>query len=234
MDGEWFEIGADYVRASRDAIRRLFPGTPTVDLPPWYLPRTGRSAITTVRRSASAQGNLCLDRNAGVRNPLGTAQQPGDLRPARPGRRTHPRQARRGSAPLSHLFSQGLISAQSLVAGRTTSASGSPPTVAGACPAGGSADDFTPRKVVYAILLESGKQLTPDTLFPFSQATLAHAARILGTTRSTSRSSASRQHDRAGRHTQQGLGMGAMHWPMLNKYGIALSSSRRWRGVRRE
>ena len=29
--------------------------------------------------------------------------------------------------------------------------------------------------------MENGKQLTPDTLFPFSQATLAHAARILGT-----------------------------------------------------
>ena len=34
---------------------------------------------------------------------------------------------------------------------------------------------------MYAILMENGRQLTPDTLFPFSQATLAHAARILGT-----------------------------------------------------
>ncbi len=43
------------------------------------------------------------------------------------------------------------------------------------------ATDFKPTKVVYAILLPNGKQLTPDTLFPFSQATLAHTARILGT-----------------------------------------------------
>jgi hypothetical protein len=28
--------------------------------------------------------------------------------------------------------------------------------------------------------MENGRRLTPDTLFPFSQATLAHAARILG------------------------------------------------------
>ena len=41
--------------------------------------------------------------------------------------------------------------------------------------------DFKPGKVVYAILMENGRQLTPDTLFPFSQATLAHVARILGT-----------------------------------------------------
>lgn len=43
------------------------------------------------------------------------------------------------------------------------------------------AADFKPTKVVYAILLPKGKQLTPGTMFPFSQATLAHAARILGT-----------------------------------------------------
>ncbi len=41
--------------------------------------------------------------------------------------------------------------------------------------------DFKPAKVVYAILMPKGRPLTPDTLFPFSQATLAHAARILGT-----------------------------------------------------
>ena len=42
------------------------------------------------------------------------------------------------------------------------------------------AADFKPTKVVYAILLPKGKQLTPDTLFPFSQASLAHSTRTLG------------------------------------------------------
>ena len=41
------------------------------------------------------------------------------------------------------------------------------------------AEDFTPKKVVYAILLKDGQELTSETLFPFSQVTLAHAARIL-------------------------------------------------------
>ena len=89
--------------------------------------------------------------------------------------------APKGSAPLSHLFSQGLISAQSLVAGPSAVLERFVSTVA-ALPHGRSlAADFKPTKVVYAILLPKGKQLTPDTLFPFSQATLAHAARILGT-----------------------------------------------------
>lgn len=84
-----------------------------------------------------------------------------------------------GSAPLSHLFSQGLVSAQSLVT--------SPmvrerfvETVKGLPRGRVLPTDFKPTKVVYAILLENGKDLTPETLFPFSQATLAHAARILG------------------------------------------------------
>ncbi|HET9971592.1 MAG TPA: TIGR04141 family sporadically distributed protein [Streptosporangiaceae bacterium] len=86
-----------------------------------------------------------------------------------------------GSAPLSHLFSQGLISAQSLVAGPSAVRERFVKTVA-ELPHGRSlAADFKPTKVVYAILMPKGRELTPDTLFPFSQATLAHAARILGT-----------------------------------------------------
>ena len=39
--------------------------------------------------------------------------------------------------------------------------------------------DFQPKKVIFAILLKNGEKLTPDTLFPFSQVTLASAAREL-------------------------------------------------------
>ena len=180
MDGDWFEIGADYVRASREAIGRLFPAAPGVDLPPWYLPK-GRTEYeynsdVTVRR----RGYLCLDRNASVRDPLGARSTleicdllgPGD-------ELIHVKRAK-GSAPLSHLFSQGLVSAQSLIAGPPAVRQRFIDTVA-ALPGGRTLPaDFKPGKVVYAILMENGRQLTPDTLFPFSQATLAHAARILG------------------------------------------------------
>lgn len=36
--------------------------------------------------------------------------------------------------------------------------------------------DFQPGKVIFAILLKNGEKLKPDTLFPFSQVTLASAA----------------------------------------------------------
>ncbi|MDJ0379339.1 DUF6119 family protein [Streptomyces sp. G-G2] len=40
-------------------------------------------------------------------------------------------------------------------------------------------EDFTPRKVVYAISLKSGKALTTKNLFTFSQVSLLQAARAL-------------------------------------------------------
>ena len=181
MDGDWFEIGADYVRASREAISRLFPTAPSLDLPPWYLPK-GRTEYdynsdVAIRR----KGYLCLDRNASVRDPLGARSSLEICDLLGPGNELIHVKRAKGSAPLSHLFSQGLISAQSLVAGPPSVRERFIATVA-ALPGGRTLPaDFKPQKVVYAILMENGKQLTPGTLFPFSQATLAHAARILGT-----------------------------------------------------
>jgi uncharacterized protein (TIGR04141 family) len=182
MDGDWFEIGADYVRASRDAISRLLPATPTISLPPWSLPERRTEYDYNCYVAARSRGQyLCLDKNRAVRDPLG-ARSPLEICDLLgPGNELIHVKRAEGSAPLSHLFSQGLISAQSLVAGPSAVLERFVRTVA-ALPRGRSlAADFKPAKVVYAILLPKGRQLTPDTLFPFSQATLAHAARILGT-----------------------------------------------------
>jgi len=62
-----------------------------------------------------------------------------------------------GSAPLSHLFSQGLISAQSLVAGPSAVRERFVRTVAALNHGRSLAADFKPTKVVYAILLPKGK-----------------------------------------------------------------------------
>ena len=182
MDGEWFEVGADYVRASRDAITRLFPTTPAVSLPPWSLTRGCTEYEYNCYVAARSCGQyLCLDKNRAVRDPLG-ARSPLEicdlLGPNN--ELIHVKRAA-GSAPLSHLFSQGLNSAQSLVVGPPTVLERFVGTVAALPHSRTLPTDFKPSKVVYAILMENGKQLSPDTLFPFSQATLAHAARILGT-----------------------------------------------------
>lgn len=83
-------------------------------------------------------------------------------------------------APLSHLFQQGLQSAQCLLHGPSDVRERFVKAVANQPHGRTLPADFTPKKVIYAILMENGQQLTPDTLFPFSQASLAHAANVLG------------------------------------------------------
>lgn len=77
MDGEWFEMGADYVRASRDAITPLFAAVSSVTLLPWSLSK--RRAENDYNRYVAARSGgrfLCLDRNQTVRDPLGIRSRP--------------------------------------------------------------------------------------------------------------------------------------------------------------
>jgi uncharacterized protein (TIGR04141 family) len=182
-DGEWFQIGADYVRTSRDAIGRLFPAMPSVTLPPWSL-AANRTEYDYNCYVAARSGGLilCLDKNRKVRDPLG-ARSPLEicdlLGPHN--ELIHVKRAE-GSAPLSHLFSQGLVSAQSLLYGPPGVRERFAAEVARLGHRHGRVlpDGFTPKKVIFAILMDNGKELGPDTLFPFSQVTLAHTARTLG------------------------------------------------------
>ncbi len=181
LDGEWFEIGAEYVRTSRDAITRLFPGVPSVALPAWSLSGSSRRAERDYNFYVAARFPdqfLCLDRNPGMRSPLGARSSLEACDLLGPGNELIHVKRASGSAPLSHLFFQGLISAETLMA--SAAARKQFAAAVAALPRGRVLpEDFRPKKVVYAILLENGKGLTADTLFPFSQASLAHAARTL-------------------------------------------------------
>jgi uncharacterized protein (TIGR04141 family) len=183
MDGEWFEIGADYVSISRDAIGRLFPATPSVVLPPWSLAANRTEYDYNSYVAARSGGRiLCLDKNRKVRDPLG-ARSPLEICDllGPDNELIHVKRAE-GSAPLSHLFSQGLVSAQSLMYGPAEVREKFDAEVAQLGRDHGRVlpDGFTPGKVVFAILMDNGKELSRDTLFPFSQVTLAHTARTLG------------------------------------------------------
>ncbi|MGO8889938.1 MAG: TIGR04141 family sporadically distributed protein [Streptosporangiaceae bacterium] len=83
-----------------------------------------------------------------------------------------------GSSPLSHLFSQALVSAQALATSPDARAIFT--AKVRAHPRGRDLlADFQPKKVIFAILLKNGEKLTADTLFSFSQVTLASTAREL-------------------------------------------------------
>ena len=54
MDGDWFEIGADYVRASREAIGRLFPSHAEPRPPPVVPPEGTYRVRLQLRRRGPA------------------------------------------------------------------------------------------------------------------------------------------------------------------------------------
>jgi uncharacterized protein (TIGR04141 family) len=125
---------------------------------------------------------VCLDKNQRVRDPLGPSRSSVEICDLLgPDYELVHVERAKGSAPLSHLFSQGLVSAQTLLYGphqvreqfdAEVKRLGKGRTL----PVG-----YEPKKVVFAILMENGAELSIDTLYPFSQVTLAHVARVLGT-----------------------------------------------------
>ena len=177
LDGHWYEIGADYARATRAEIARFFGnGQASLDLPAWELTKGWKERDYNEYVPGVRPGYVCLDRQ-GVRNPLGTGSTVEICDLLGPDNELIHVKRASGSSPLSHLFAQGLVSAQSLLFSPDTRERfaatvnlGKGRTIR---------PDFIPAKVVFAILLKKGDQVTASTLFPFSQVTLAHTSRML-------------------------------------------------------
>lgn len=180
LDGEWYEIGEKYAENSRLEIVPLFATAPALELPEWHLGET--EGAYNLRVADTHPGvYLCLDKSRQVRNPLGRQSSLEICDLLGPDNELiHVKFAER-SEPLSHLFFQGMNSALSFIYGP---ADVRERFIADVSRRGRTLPaDFMPRKVVFAILLKKGRQLAPSTLFPFAQASLAHAARTLHTYR---------------------------------------------------
>lgn len=158
-------------------IAGLFTAEPPLDLPAWNTKADRTEYDYNVLVAAARPEFIRLDHEM-VRGPLrrrGRVEICDLLGPNN--ELVHVKRAK-GAWPLSHLFFQGLVSAQSLINSPDTRrefadrvrSRGKGRTVS---------LDFVPQKVVFAIMLENGKKLTADTLFPFAQAALADTARFL-------------------------------------------------------
>ncbi len=174
-DGKWYEIGATYIDSSRRQVEDLISAAPALDLPAWDPARDERRYNQHVQDVRAGYVNLDRDLvRAGLHEDTGF--EACDLL-GPDNELIHIKRAR-GSAPLSHLFSQALVSMQTLA----NNADARADFIAKVhdhpkgriLPA-----DFQPKKVIFGILLKDGQQLSADTLFPFSQVTLAHTAREL-------------------------------------------------------
>lgn len=175
MDDQWYEIDQEYLKATRVHVERLITESPSVDLPAWVLGDKERTYNETV--PDQRPGYVSFDRdNVPTTLHRGNGVEICDL--LSPDNVLVMVKRAKGSDALSHLFSQALVAVQTLrnsPEGRERFAQ----KVAAARQGHGLPEDFRPSKVVFAILLKDGTELTADTLFPFSQVTLVQTARTL-------------------------------------------------------
>ncbi|GAB2600762.1 hypothetical protein GCM10027168_37380 [Streptomyces capparidis] len=175
LDGQWYEIGAAYLEAIRSQVKRLITDTPSVDLPAWVLgdkERDYNESVPDLR-----PGYVCFDRD-NVRTSLhrGNGVEICDL--LSPDDVLVMVKRAKGSDALSHLFGQAVVAVQALLHS-PEAMDGFARKVAAARPGRVLPEGFRPSRVVFAILLKNGTDLTVDTLFPFSQITLIQTAKML-------------------------------------------------------
>jgi uncharacterized protein (TIGR04141 family) len=178
LDGKWYQIGETYLDSIREQIRQLIPAQVGYDLPTWDQTWAERRYNQHVQDTRP--GYINLDANL-VRAGLHT--NPGfeacDL--LGPDNELIFNKRAEGSEPLSHLFSQAYVSVQTIINNPDAQVRLAEKVKLASSGRRELALPFSPAKVVFGILLKNGKTLTPDTLFPFSQVTLAQTARELQT-----------------------------------------------------
>ncbi|MFF7298720.1 DUF6119 family protein [Streptomyces sp. NPDC008265] len=172
-EGRWFEIGDQYLEGIRSEADTLLTAPAGCPLPDWTADLATEEEYNL---EAAKHGYVCLDRQL-IRTGLHPhGFEAADLL-AEDGTLVHVKRAA-SSAPLSHLFAQGRISADALRYDAEARAE-FVRRVRERRPGHPVGEDFTPRKVVYAISLKSGKALTTKNLFTFAQVSLLQAARAL-------------------------------------------------------
>ncbi|MFE2261041.1 TIGR04141 family sporadically distributed protein [Streptomyces griseosporeus] len=176
MDGEWYEAGAAYVDECRATVRALFSSSPSVSLPPWA---DGESENAYNNRVADCRpGWICLD-TKNVANPLRPRDQVEICDLLTPDGTLILVKRADGSGPLSHLFSQARVAVELLQESAQVRADFTAKVARLSGGATSLPDDFTPKRIVLAVLLKNRGSLTPDSVFGFSQITMAQTAKAL-------------------------------------------------------
>lgn len=175
LDGQWYVIGEAYLEAIREQVKTLITEAPAVNLPAWVLGDNERKYNESV--PDLRPGYVCFDRD-NVRTSLhrGNGVEICDL--LSPDNVLVMVKRAKGSDALSHLFGQAVVAVQTMLHS-PQAADAFARKVAAARRGRGLPMGFRPSKVVFAILLKNGTDLTADTLFPFSQVTLVQTAKML-------------------------------------------------------
>jgi uncharacterized protein (TIGR04141 family) len=176
LDGRWYEFGDRYLAAVRRQVTEILERGSAVTLPPWYRGSTNPWDEKTYNEEAAKAGFVNLDRCLVTTRVHRTGIEMADLL-SEANDLIHIKHAWK-SAPLSHLFKQGVVAVMAL--------DNEPDAVEGfakavrECGAGRDLPvGFRPKKVVFGILLKDGVLLTADTLFTFAQIALLDAIDVL-------------------------------------------------------
>ncbi|MER6265990.1 TIGR04141 family sporadically distributed protein [Streptomyces sp900105755] len=176
MDGEWYEAGSAYVEECRATVATLFPPLPSVSLPAWA---DGESENAYNNRVADDRpGWLCLD-TRNVSNPIRPRDQVEICDLLMPDGTLVLVKRAGGSGPLSHLFSQARVAVELL---QESAQVRTEFTAKVARLSGGKIllpDHFTPKRIVLGVLLKNRENLTAESVFGFSQITIAQTAKAL-------------------------------------------------------
>jgi uncharacterized protein (TIGR04141 family) len=184
MDGEWYEAGAAYVEECRATVRALFSPLPSVSLPSWEdgeSENTYNNRVADEYNSEVADGQprwLCLD-TKNVANPLRPKDQVEICDLLAPDDTLILVKRAGGSGPLSHLFSQARVAVELLQESAQVRSEFTAKVARLSRGARLLPDDYTPKRIVLAMLLKNRTSLTPDSVFGFSQITIAQTAKAL-------------------------------------------------------
>ncbi|MFB9236303.1 DUF6119 family protein [Plantactinospora siamensis] len=172
-EGRWYEIGERHLEFLQAEIAEILARPTAVALPPWPV---GMEEKDYNDLAAGASGYVPLDRRL-----LRTAQHPRGIEGADllgpGGELIHVKRAS-GSAPLSHLFAQGVVAVDALKYERDARAR-LVERVRAERPRHWLGLDFRPHTVVYAIALDRGRALTAGSFFTFAQVALYRAVKAL-------------------------------------------------------
>lgn len=173
--GSWYEIGSGYLGSIKDRVRQLFERGSTLEFPRWE--NRFRSENDYNKHLASKWDNsVCLDAKM-----IYTDQHPRGIEACDvlgPDNELVHVKRSASSAPMSHLFSQGLVSIEALRADGQARKKLSERV--NQISAGRFLDPSTKfNKVIYAIALKKNSTVGPDSLFTFSQVSLVRAVTAL-------------------------------------------------------
>ncbi|MGI5253558.1 DUF6119 family protein [Actinacidiphila glaucinigra] len=184
--GKWYEVGAGFLETLEEELRQLFAKESTVVLPPW--PEGERDGKGRDKHdegwynehAARHTGCILFDKknivtdkfNGGgleICDLLGPQNQLICVKKAT---------SSQGTAPLNHLFAQGVTAVETL---RSDARIRSQflEQVAEHTPGHRMLEDFGTLRVVFGILLKGGQDITVDSLFAFAQVSLLQSVRRL-------------------------------------------------------